>query len=220
MKYRTRIYYTEEQKALMWDRWQQGDSLHQIAQLFDRNHSSIQRILAETGGIRPAARKRSRLALSLAERKERSRAVVAGHSIRSIATSLGRAPSTISREIRRNGGLSCYRANRADQTAWDRAHRPKSCKLVENRTLARIVKQAPVRVVTGANCWVPRARLSRRRDLPRVARNDLSQPLHSGPWCLKKGAVATSKAYTRHASVSSPYTENGESRRNHRHYIN
>ena len=170
MKYRTRLYYTEEQKALMWDRWQQGDSLHQIAQLFDRNHSSIQRILAETGGIRPAARKRSRLALSLAERKERSRAVVAGHSIRSIATSLGRAPSTISREIRRNGGLSCYRANRADQTAWDRAHRPKSCKLVENRTLARIVKQAPVRVVTGANCWVPRARLSRRRDLPRVAR--------------------------------------------------
>ena len=124
MKYRTRIYYTEEQKALMWDRWQQGDSLHQIAQLFDRNHSSIQRILAETGGIRPAARKRSRLVLSLAERKERSRAVIAGHSIRSIATSLGRAPSTISREIRRNGGLSCYRANRADQTAWDRAHRP------------------------------------------------------------------------------------------------
>ena len=62
MKYRKRIYYTESQKALMWERWQKGDSLHQIAQLFDRNHSSIQRILAETGGIRPLQRRRSRLA--------------------------------------------------------------------------------------------------------------------------------------------------------------
>jgi IS30 family transposase len=139
MKYRTRIYYTEEQKALMWDRWRKGDSLHQIAQLFDRNHPSIQRILAETGGIRPVPRKRSRLALSLAEREEISRAVVAGDSIRSMATLLGRAPSTISREIRRNGGPSGYRANQADQAAWDRAHRPKICKLVDNRRLARIV---------------------------------------------------------------------------------
>ena len=139
MKQRPRIYYTESQKALMWDRWQKGDSLQQIAQLFDRNHSSIERILAETGGIRPAQRRRSRLALTLAEREEISRAVVAGHSIRSIATLLGRAPSTISREITRNGGQECYRASQADQAAWDRAHRPKTCKLVENRTLAHIV---------------------------------------------------------------------------------
>jgi IS30 family transposase len=139
MKYRTRIYYTESQKALMWERWQKGDSLHQIAQLFDRNHPSIQRILAETGGIRPPQRRRSRLALSLVEREEISRAVVVGQSMRSIAISLGRAPSTISREISRNGGVSCYRANQADQAAWDRAHRPKRCKLVENRPLARIV---------------------------------------------------------------------------------
>ena len=123
----------------MWERWQKGESLQQIAQLFDRNHSSIQRILAETGGIRPAQRSRSRLALTLAEREEISRAVVAGHSIRSIATSLGRAPSTISREIKRNGGQECYRASQADQAAWDRARRPKTCKLVENRTLAHIV---------------------------------------------------------------------------------
>jgi len=106
MKQRPRIYYSESQKALMWDRWQKGDSLHQIAQLFDRHHPSIQRILAETGGIRPAQRHRSRLALTLAEREEISRAVVAGHSIRSIAKSLGRAPSTISREIRRHGAPS------------------------------------------------------------------------------------------------------------------
>ena len=139
MKQRPRIHYTESQKALMWERWQKGESLQQIAQLFDRNHSSIQRIVAETGGIRPTQRSRSRLALTLAEREEISRAVVAGHSIRLIATSLGRAPSTISREIKRNGGQGCYRASQSEQAAWDRARRPKTCKLAENRTLAHIV---------------------------------------------------------------------------------
>jgi len=139
MKQRTRIYYTESQKALMWDRWQKGDSLQHIAQLFDRNHSSVERILAETGGIRPAQRCRSRLALTLSEREEISRAVVAGQSARSIASSLGRAPSTISRELKRNGGQECYRASQAEQAAWDRTLRPKTCKLVENRALAHIV---------------------------------------------------------------------------------
>ena len=139
MKQRPRIYYTESQKALMWERWQKGDSLQQIAQLFDRNHSSIQRILAETGGIRPAQRSRSRLALTLAEREEISRAVVGGRSIRSMATTLGRAPSTISREIERNGGQGCYRASQAEQAAWNRARRPKTCKLAQNRTLAHLV---------------------------------------------------------------------------------
>ena len=139
MKQRLRIYYTESQRALMWERWQKGDSLQQIAQLFDRYHSSIERILAESGGIRPPQRRRSRLALTLAEREEISRAVAAGQSIYSIAASLGRAASTIYREIRRNGDQECYRASQADQAAWDRAHRPKTCKLVENRTLAHIV---------------------------------------------------------------------------------
>jgi transposase, IS30 family len=136
---RPRIYYTESQKALMWERWQKGESLQQIAQLFDRNHSSIQLILARTGGIRPAPRRRSRLALSLAEREEISRAVVAGGSMRSTAAQLSRAPSTISREIKRNGGQECYRASQADQSAWDRGRRPKTGKLAENRALARIV---------------------------------------------------------------------------------
>jgi IS30 family transposase len=139
MKQRPRIYYTESQRALMWERWQKGESLQHIAQLFDRNHSSIQRILAETGGIRPAARRRSRLALTLAEREEISRAVVAGHSMRSIAAQLGRAPSTISREIKRHGGQECYRASQADQSAWDRGRRPKTAKLAQNRALARLV---------------------------------------------------------------------------------
>jgi IS30 family transposase len=139
MKQRPRIYYTENQKAIMWERWQKGESLQHIAQLFDRNHSSIQRILAETGGIRPAQRCRSRLALTLAEREEISRSAAAGQSIRSVATRLGRAPSTISREIMRNGGQECYRASLADHAAWDRGRRPKTCRLAENRTLAHIV---------------------------------------------------------------------------------
>lgn len=139
MKQRPRIYYTESQKALMWDRWKKGESLEQIANLFDRHHSSVQRILAETGGIRPTQQTRSRLALTLAEREEISRAVVTGHSIRTIATSLKRAPSTISRELKRNGGRQSYRANQAEQAAWNRAHRPKVCKLVEKLSLAHIV---------------------------------------------------------------------------------
>lgn len=97
MKQRPRSYYTEEPKALMWERWQKGDSLEKIAKLFNRHHPSAERILAETGGIRPSPRRRSRLALTLAEREEISRAVVAGHTIRAIASTLGRAPSTISR---------------------------------------------------------------------------------------------------------------------------
>jgi len=141
MKYRTRIYYSEEQKALMWDRWQKGESLGSIAKLFDRSHSSIQRILAQTGGIRPSQRRRSCRSLTLPEREEISRGVVAGRSLRSIAVSLARSPSTISREIRRNGGLRSYRASQADQAAWDRARRPKRCKLGKNRILARRVAQ-------------------------------------------------------------------------------
>lgn len=139
MKRRPRIYYTEEQKALMWDRWKKGESLGSIARLFDRHHSSIERIIREHGGIRPPERRRSPCALTLAEREEISRGIATGCSIRSIAASLSRAPSTVSREIKRNGGQRGYRASLADQAAWDRAHRPKTCKLVENRALARIV---------------------------------------------------------------------------------
>jgi IS30 family transposase len=139
MARRSPIYYSDTQKALMWERWKAGDTLHQIAHLFDRSHSSVNRILAETGGIRPPHRRRSRLALTLPEREEISRRLVAGHSIRTIACELGRAPSTISREINRNGGRSGYRGTQADQAAWDRAHRPKRCKLVQQPALACIV---------------------------------------------------------------------------------
>jgi len=139
MKYRQRTYYTDEQKAIMWDRWQKGETLGSIARLFNRYHSSIERIIAESGGIRPARRHRSSRCLTLAEREEISRGIATGRSLRAMATSLNRAPSTISREINRNGGLNKYRASQADKAAWDRAQRPKTCKLVVNRALARIV---------------------------------------------------------------------------------
>ena len=139
MKQRPRIYYAEADKALMWERWRRGESLGAIARLFDRHHSAIQGVLARTGGIRPVQRRRSRLALRLADRETISRGVVAGHSMRSIAAALGRAPCTVSRELRRNGGRRRYRASLAEQAAWARAHRPKTCRLVQNRALARIV---------------------------------------------------------------------------------
>jgi hypothetical protein len=108
MKRRTRIQYTEADKALMWERWRQGESLHAIARLFDRYHTSIGGIFARTGGIRPRPRCRSSLALALAEREEISRGVMAGLSVRSIARMLDRPPCTVSRELRRNGGRRAF----------------------------------------------------------------------------------------------------------------
>ena len=139
MKYRTRIYYNESQKAEMWDRWHKGESLHSIARLFDRYHSSVARIIAEHGGIRPSPRKRSSLALTLEEREEISRGLANHQTLRAIAKVLGRSPSTISRELHRNGGYDKYRAAKADKAAWERAKRPKACKLVINKVLARRV---------------------------------------------------------------------------------
>ena len=141
MKYPSRIYYTETDKSEMWDRWEKGESLNSIARHFGRGHSSIQGILARTGGIRPAPRRRSCLALTLAEREEISRGVSAGQSVRTMASSLDRAPSTLSREINRNGGRRHYRANKADKAAWERAHRAKTCKLAKYPELARIVAE-------------------------------------------------------------------------------
>ena len=139
MKYRTRIYYTAEQRAEMWDRWQRGESINSIGRAFDRGHSSISGQFVRAGGIRPPPRRRSRLALTLSEREEISRGIVGGLSLRAIASQLERSPSTISREISRNGGLKHYRASQADKATWDRAHRPKHCKLADNPILQRIV---------------------------------------------------------------------------------
>lgn len=141
MKPRKRIYYTPEQKAIIWDRYKQGDSLHEIARMFDRYHSSIMPTIYQTGGFRPPVRKRHRLSLSLDEREEISRGLAEKCSIREIAKKISRAPSTVSREIRRHGGLTNYRAAKADKKAWDNALRPKVCKLSQNPTLCKIIAE-------------------------------------------------------------------------------
>ncbi len=139
MGYRGRIYFTEKQKAEIWDRWQRGESMSSIGRMFDRNSSSIYPLLSRTGGIRPPERKRSRLALRLSEREEISRGLRAQLSLRTIAHRLRRAPSTISREVRHNGGRTGYRAARSDQAAWDRTRRPKPCKFASRPALCRTV---------------------------------------------------------------------------------
>ena len=141
MKRRTRITYSDTQKAEMWDRWQRGESLKSIGRLFDRSSSSIYGILSVTGGIRPPLRSRSKLALKLTEREEISRGIALGNSLRSIAAQLGRSPSTISREVNLNGGYDNYRAALADQAAWSRALRPKPCKLAGRPALCRTVAE-------------------------------------------------------------------------------
>ena len=115
MKKRPRIYYSAKQRALIWERWRKGETLHQIARLFDRYHSSIQRIVAESGGIRPTERRRSRAASTLIEREEISRGVVSARgnpSDRGDASAAHRLRSA--REIRRNEGAQGYRAGQAD----------------------------------------------------------------------------------------------------------
>ena len=140
MARRSSLKYTDEMRSYIWDRYQLGDSVKSIGRSFDQSSSSIYNQLAKTGGIRPCERKRSPQVLSLAEREEISRGLVSGLSIRAISTQLDRAPSTVSREVKRNGGSHSYRATSADQNAWDRSERPKVCKLVQNRPLCRKVE--------------------------------------------------------------------------------
>jgi IS30 family transposase len=115
--------------------WKAGQSLHEIGRAFDKPHTTIHQFLLPSGGIRPAARRRSRLALTLAEREDISRGIASGSSIREIARRMERAASTVSREVRHHGGRPAYRAHDADCQAWVSALRPKRCLLAMNRKL-------------------------------------------------------------------------------------
>ena len=131
--------FTAAEKMELWDRWQRGELLKAIGRAFSKPSSSIYFQLAPHGGIRPAARRRARLALTLSEREEISRGIAAAQSARSMARLLGRSPSTVSRELDRNGGYDRYRAALADEMAWARAYRPKRCKLANNPRLRQAV---------------------------------------------------------------------------------
>ena len=139
MGQRYRYGFTSAEKTELWDRWQRSESLSAIGRVFRKPSSSVYSHLSPHGGIRPAPRRRSRLALTLSEREEISRGIAMQQSIRAMARMLGRAPSTVSREVRRNGGYDQYRASLADHRAWARTRRPKRCKLAQNRDLARAV---------------------------------------------------------------------------------
>src|SRR3954452_19118658 len=135
MAKRRRRMFTAAESAEVWDRWQRGDGLSLIGRVIDRPASVIFEHLKPHGGIRPLPRRRSRRVLSLDEREEISRGVASGVSLRSIAARLRRSPSTVSRELKRNGGHGRYRAASADKRAWDRALRPKLCKLARHDQL-------------------------------------------------------------------------------------
>jgi DNA-binding CsgD family transcriptional regulator len=134
-----RRYFSASESADIWDRWQRGEGLKLIGRVFGKTSSSIFAHLRPHGGIRPVPRRRSSRALSLSEREEISRGAAVGASLRSIAAKLSRAPSTVSRELHRNGGCRRYRAAAADKQAWDRALRPKRCKLASHGRLRQLV---------------------------------------------------------------------------------
>lgn len=125
----------------LWRRWRAGDSLVDIAKTLERERTRIGVIIAAEGGIAPAPRRRSRLALTTIEREDISRGLARRESVRRIAQRLRRAPSTISREIRRHGGRAAYRAQRADRRAWARTRRPKVCRLATRAGLRRVIAE-------------------------------------------------------------------------------
>jgi IS30 family transposase len=142
MEGNARTRFTPKQKAELWERWRNGQCVADIARALERrNKSGVYRVLALNGGIAPGARRRAPVALRLEEREEISRGIAAGRSVRRIAARLGRSPSTVSRELRRNGGCSAYRASVADTCAWERTLRPKRCRLAAHPELRWRVAQ-------------------------------------------------------------------------------
>ena len=138
---RTRTAFTQAEISVVWLRWRDGVRIDQIAKELGRPTPSVKCLVVRHGGILPQARRRSSRALTEMDREEISRGTAAGCSIRAIAAAIGRAPSTISREIRRNGGTSHYRAASADAQAWRRSRRPKRCLLAERPRLRRLVER-------------------------------------------------------------------------------
>jgi IS30 family transposase len=131
--------YSVSQRNELWKRWKEGQSLADIGEALGKRASSIYIAVRRSGGVTPEARHRSVRHLRAGEREEISRGIAVGLSIRQIAATLDRAPSTVSREVARNNGLACYRAEAADNRAWERARRPKCCRLASRVRLRRAV---------------------------------------------------------------------------------
>ena len=130
---------SSQERAALWQRWKDGQSLSDIGRALHKAPASIFGLVVAKGGIAPKPRRRGPGTLTVAEREEISRGISAGTSLRSIAARLGRPPSTVSREVTRNGGRHRYRATAADDHAWHQARRPKPCKLAGNPRLQQLV---------------------------------------------------------------------------------
>jgi IS30 family transposase len=139
MAQRGRPGLSPEQKRELWSRWKAGESLSEIGRALGKQPGSIHGVVASNGGYVPAVRRRSARVLTITEREEISRGLAEGASLRRIAGRLHRAPSSISREVARHGGRHRYRAARAEERAWDRARRPKPCKLAAVPRLGELV---------------------------------------------------------------------------------
>jgi IS30 family transposase len=147
-----RVKLSANQRTEMWRRWKAGQSLHEIGRAFGKDHVVIHFLLARHGGIAPAARRRSLITLTLAEREDISRGIASGCSIREIAKGLRRAVSTVSREVARHGGRPQYRESEADHQAWASALRPKLCLLAIHVKLQELVASKLILD------WSPRSR--------------------------------------------------------------
>jgi IS30 family transposase len=136
---RKRREYSAEERKELWARWKRGESISDIGRALDRAPGTIHYTIRQHGGVAPAERRRSRLALTAREREEISRSVAVGESARRIAARLGRSPSTVTRELARHGGRRRYRAAEADRRAWQNGKRPQRCKLARHSALSRLV---------------------------------------------------------------------------------
>lgn len=131
--------YSPEVHARLWVLYRRGETLRFIGKELGVPSGCVHRIVAKTGGITPPPKTRAEHCLSLAEREQISRGLAAGMSLRAIARELDRPASTVSREVKRNGGVAKYRAVEADERAWEAALRPKECRLILEPELCRLV---------------------------------------------------------------------------------
>ena len=131
----TRAHMTETDKAEVWRRRARGEPVPMIARHMGRDRGTVWKVVTATGGIPPRTPQRSWRELRVGEREELSRGLAMGESCRAIARRLGRAASTVSREVHRNGGRQSYRAAAADGAAVGRRRRPKPGKLALSSAL-------------------------------------------------------------------------------------
>ena len=178
-----RPYFSSTERAQIWKRWRAGEPIWRISRALERRSRTICDELDRGGGFSPRPRRRALRSLSEGERVEISRGLAAQRSLRSMAHGLCRTASSISREVRRNGGAGAYRAGRADQRAWDLARRPKVCRSATAPEAVRVRGgEAAAAVVAAADCRVACARLPDRPQYAGVARDDLPDAVRAGPW--------------------------------------